>query len=242
MPVKCFYHPRFYDGYTHYCTFRWLPSPKKQWSPAIRGINKLWIIMIWLIIVINRPKWPLFLKVNPPKEGKNDSNQNKGHSWLHFPPLVIQGFSELLQIARETQRDLKLHETTGAGEIFLVRFGVSLISPTPVVELPDAPLIHSFNAFSCNFDGYIRPRVLGSWCPLCVFWNVYHERLVIHTWNFRPNAPCNKKPRGPVPPSGRPQRLRRGSSGPSGFQHSRTVSNGAFVEILGCINVNGSCW
>lgn len=46
--------------------------------------------------------------------------------------------------------------------------------------------------------------------------------------------------RGPVPPSGRPQRLRRGSSGPSGFQHSRTVSNGTFVEILG--RINGSCW
>ena len=109
------------------------------------------------------------MKVNPPKEGKNDSNQNKGHAWLHFPPLAIQGFSGLLQLARGAQRDLKLHETTGAGEIFRVRCEVLLISPTPVVELPDAPLIHSFNAFSCNFYGYIRPRVLDSSCPLRVF-------------------------------------------------------------------------
>ena len=54
-------------------------------------------------------------------------------------PLAMQGFSEVLQIARETQGTL--HETIGEGEIFVVRCGVSLIPPTPVVEFPDAPLI-----------------------------------------------------------------------------------------------------
>ncbi len=72
----------------------------------------------------------------------------------------MQGFSEVLQIARETQG--KLHETTGEGEIFVVKCGVSLIPPAPVVKLPDAPLIPSFNAFSCNFYAYIRPHILDS--------------------------------------------------------------------------------
>ena len=49
-------------------------------------------------------------------------------------PLAMQGFSEVLQIARETQG--KLHETIGEGEIFVaVRCGVSLIPPTsPVTD------------------------------------------------------------------------------------------------------------
>ena len=58
-------------------------STARQKIPA----DQFWVHpwMSYRDIICLEPIWPLFLKVNPPKQGRN-SNQNRGHLWSSVMP------------------------------------------------------------------------------------------------------------------------------------------------------------